>query len=145
MSFAVKKPFDPVRFWKYIQDKFPAGVIRSKGLFWLASRPAQALVWSQAGGSLRTDPAGVWWSSMPYQKRIMYDAFVDNQDYIESGWHREFGDRKNELVFIGQDMDEAEMRKDLEACLSTEEELFDQEWKEGYEDNWPVYRPDAPR
>ncbi|MEM6377802.1 MAG: GTP-binding protein [Bacteroidota bacterium] len=143
--FRSKKPFDPDRFWKYIQDKFPATVIRSKGLFWLASRPSQALVWSQAGGSLRTDPAGVWWSSMPYQDRIMYDAFVDNQDYIEHGWHRDFGDRKNELVFIGQEMDEAKMRGELEACLSTDEELSWQEWKEGYEDDWPVYRPDTPR
>ena len=146
-SFVVrsKKPFDPTRFWKYIQDKFPATVIRSKGLFWLASRPAQALVWSQAGGSLRTDPAGVWWSSMSYQDRIMYDAFVDNQDYIEHGWHIDFGDRKNELVFIGQEMDEAKMRADLEACLSTDEELSTQEWKAGYEDEWPVYRPDTPK
>lgn len=64
-----KKPFDPVRFWNYIQHEFPNTIIRSKGLFWLASRPDQALVWGQAGGSLRADSAGVWWSSMPYHKR----------------------------------------------------------------------------
>ena len=51
------KPFDPNRFWNYVQHKFPSTVIRSKGLFWLASRPNQALIWGQAGGSLRADSA----------------------------------------------------------------------------------------
>ncbi|NRB50251.1 MAG: GTP-binding protein [Saprospiraceae bacterium] len=135
-----KRPFDPVRFWQYIQDKFASTIIRSKGMFWLASRPEQALVWSQAGGSLRADSAGVWWSSMPYQQRIQYAVFVDNQAIIESGWDSDFGDRKNEIVFIGQDMDESRIRKDLEACLATDEELSTGKWKEGYEDEWPVQR-----
>ena len=59
-----KKPFDSVRFWNFVQSEFPNNIIRSKGLFWLASRPNQALIWSQAGGSLKSDSAGVWWSSM---------------------------------------------------------------------------------
>lgn len=135
-----KRPFDPFRFWKYIQDKFASTIIRSKGMFWLASRPAQALVWSQAGGSLRADSAGVWWSSMPYQQRIQYAVFVDNQALIESDWDANFGDRKNEIVFIGQDMDEDRIRQELEECLSTDEELSTGEWKQGYEDDWPVQR-----
>lgn len=135
-----KRPFDPVRFWKYIQDKFASTIIRSKGMFWLASRPAQALVWSQAGGSLRADSAGVWWSSMPYQQRIRYAVFVDNQSMIESDWDADFGDRKNEIVFIGQDMDEPRIRRELEACLATDEELRAGGWKQGYEDEWPVQR-----
>ncbi|MEM6380737.1 MAG: GTP-binding protein, partial [Bacteroidota bacterium] len=117
--FRSNKPFDPDRFWDYVQHRFPSTVIRSKGLFWLASRPNQALVWGQAGGSLRADSAGVWWSSMPYGDRIRYMAFIENQKEIESGWDERFGDRKNEIVFIGQDMDEKLMRKQLEACLAT--------------------------
>lgn len=135
-----KRPFNPHRFWKYIQVGFPSTVIRSKGMFWLASRPAQALIWSQAGGSLRADSAGVWWSSMPYQQRIQYAVFVDNQSMIESGWDADFGDRKNEIVFIGQDMDEPRIRRELEDCLATDEELSTAEWKQGYEDEWPVQR-----
>jgi G3E family GTPase len=65
--YRTKEPFDPVRFWNYIQKGFPLSIIRSKGLFWLASRPEQALVWGQAGGSLKADSAGVWWSSMPFE------------------------------------------------------------------------------
>lgn len=74
-----KKPFDPDRFWSYIHANFPSTVIRSKGMFWIASRPDQALVWSQAGGSLKADSAGVWWSSMPFEQRTRYMSFVENQ------------------------------------------------------------------
>ena len=138
--FRSSKPFDPNRFWAYIQNKFPATIIRSKGLFWVASRPGQAISWSQAGGSLKADSAGVWWSSMPYEKRIQYVAFVDNQKHIESNWHKFYGDRKNELVFIGQEMDEELIRKELADCLSTEKEIENKDWKEGYKDSWPVQR-----
>ena len=138
--FRSRKPFDPKRFWDYIQNKFPATIIRSKGLFWLASRPGQAISWSQAGGSLRADSAGVWWVSMPYEKRIQYVSFVDNQKFIESGWDKLYGDRKNELVFIGQEMDEELIRKDLTDCLSTDKEIDSKDWTEGYHDSWPVQR-----
>ena len=135
-----KKPFDADRFWTYIEEKFPHYIIRSKGLFWISSRPSQALFWSQAGGSLRAESAGVWWSSMPLSKREQFMSFIDNQDQIEEGWHEDFGDRKNELVFIGQDMDEEQIRKELDACLSTDEEIAAGDWKEGYDDDWPVER-----
>ncbi|UII81312.1 GTP-binding protein [Flagellimonas sp. CMM7] len=135
-----KKPFDPDRFRHYVQHEFPMNVIRSKGLFWIASRPEQALIWGQAGGSLRTDSAGVWWSSMPFQKRSQYVAFLDNQEQIEAEWDKTFGDRKNEIVFIGQVMDEERMRADLDACLATDEELESQKWSQGYHDEWPLER-----
>jgi len=135
-----KRPFDPKRFWNYIQYKFPATIIRSKGMFWLASRPDQALVWSQAGGSLKADSAGVWWSSMPYKKRMQYLTFIENQEQIETGWSKTFGDRKNEIVFIGQDMNEALIKSQLNACLATDKELASQKWRKGYKDQWPVQR-----
>jgi G3E family GTPase len=138
--FRSRKPFDADRFWRYVQQDFPHNVIRSKGLFWISSRPNQALIWGQAGGSLRTDSAGVWWDSMPYQQRIDYLAFVDNQKLIESDWTKDYGDRKNEIVFIGQDMDEEKIVARLEACLATDEELHDQKWRQGSEDSWPVER-----
>ena len=138
--YRTSKPFNSERFWDYIQNKFPSNVIRSKGLFWLDSRPAQAISWSQAGGSLKADNAGVWWSSMPFEKRIQYVAFVDNQEHIESSWDTYFGDRKNELVFIGQDMNEKLIRSELDSCLLTEIEIRSEKWKQGYEDSWPVQR-----
>ena len=138
--FRSKKPFDADRFWEYVQQKFPNTIIRSKGLFWLSSRPEQALIWGQAGGSLRADSAGVWWSSMSSQKRAQFLGFLENQEQIEKEWDPTFGDRKNEIVFIGQGMDEQNIRKHLDACLSTDNEIESNVWKNGYVDQWPVER-----
>lgn len=139
--FRTKRPFHPERFWNYTQHQFPQNILRSKGLFWLASRPDQALIWGQAGGSLRSDSAGVWWSSMPFEKRIQQMAFVENQAHIESDWDVAFGDRKNEIVFIGQNLDEPQIRKELNACLLSESELTSINLEEDrFEDDWPVER-----
>ncbi|CAM1366988.1 GTP-binding protein [Tenacibaculum xiamenense] len=133
-----QKPFDPRRFWEFINEKFPNSVIRSKGLFWIASRPNQALVWGQAGGSLKADSAGVWWSSMTSEERTQYAAFIENRDQIESQWDTTFGDRKNEIVFIGQEMEEELIKSELDLCLATDEEIASLQWKTGYADNWPL-------
>lgn len=140
-----KWPFDPERFWNFVQQDFPKSIIRSKGLFWLASRPGQALVWGQAGGSVRADSTGIWWSSMPFEQRMQYGVFVENQELIEKDWHPRFGDRSTELVFIGQDMDEQGIREQLDACLSTAEELAVEDWEDGYLDAWPVQRTQLPK
>lgn len=133
-----KKPFNPNRFWSFIQHQFPSTVIRSKGLFWMTSRPDQALIWGQAGGSLKADNAGVWWSSVPFEERIRNISFIENQEYVEADWHEEFGDRKNEIVFIGQNMNQKQIISDLDNCLANAEELVDERWTFGYEDDWPV-------
>ncbi len=136
--FRDQRPFHPQRFWHYVQNDWDARIFRSKGLFWLASRPDDALNWSQAGGSLRAEKAGRWWSSMAYQQRIQYEAFVRNQAYIESRWHADWGDRMNELVIIGQDMDRRQIEADLERCLLKDWEV--ELLKKGYqfEDDWPL-------
>ena len=137
--FRSKKPFHPERFLNFIQNDFPTNVIRSKGLFWLGSRSDQAMIWSSAGGSIKSDPAGVWWASMPFSERINYTAFIDNQASIESDWEPPFGDRKIELVFIGQQLNPDIIKNQLENCLLNDEELLD--WKDGKfqkNDNWPV-------
>ena len=134
-----KKPFHPERFLDYVKTKFPSNIIRSKGLFWIASRSDQALVWSTAGGSVKTDPAGVWWASMPFTERINYSAFVNNQQHIESEWGVDFGDRKIELVFIGQNLDVKSIVQDLDNCLLDDFEI--EKWKNNQFtkiDKWPI-------
>jgi G3E family GTPase len=132
-------PFDPERFWQYFQTRFPPNIIRSKGLFWIASRPDQALIWGQAGGSIRTDSAGVWWCSMPFSKRIQFLSFIENQDEIEAKWDPTFGDRKTEIVIIGQNLDEDQIRQELDACLVPLDRLHEN-WQLGFQDEWPVER-----
>jgi G3E family GTPase len=136
--FRAKRPFHPERFWNYLNNNWDASIFRSKGLFWLASRPNDAINWSQAGGSLRAEKAGVWWCSMPYQERIQYPSFVTNQSLIESRWDAKWGDRKNELVIIGQDLDKEQIQLELQLCLLSNEEI--NLFKEGhrFKDPFPI-------
>ena len=137
--FRDKRPFHPQRFWDYLNQDWHTNIIRSKGLFWIASRKDDALNWSQAGGSLKADRAGVWWSSMPYGERISYAGFVDNQKDIESRWDKRFGDRQNELVIIGQQMDKETIIKEMEACLCSEKEIRDMEVGLWFKDPFPEH------
>ena len=137
--FRSKKPFHPERFLTYLNERFPQNIIRSKGLFWLASRSDQALLWSSAGGSCKADNAGVWWASMPFSKRLDHPSFSENQQQIESGWDLEFGDRKIELVFIGQHLDKKGMIAELEDCILTDPEI--EIWEKQLfpqQDQWPI-------
>ena len=127
--FRSQKPFHPGRLWEYLNDDYPTNIIRAKGMFWLASRRNEALSFSQAGGSLKIDYAGVWWASMPYKERIVNSDFAFNQQQIEARWSATYGDRMNELVFIGQDLDKPQILADLQGCLITEIEkmMYDQQ------------------
>jgi G3E family GTPase len=138
--FRNKLPFHPVRFFRFLSENWPLSIIRSKGMFWIASRPSLAINWSQAGGSLRLEPAGSWWASMPFRERMMYPTFVENREEIEARWDKNFGDRMNELVFIGQDMDEAQIRSELKACLLTYDEVLRYLSGEEFEDPFPVWQ-----
>ena len=137
--FRDKRPFHPARFWHYVNNEWDGAIIRSKGLFWIASRPNDALNWSQAGGSLRADRAGVWWASLTIIERNQHPAFQQNEEYIMNKWDKRFGDRQNELVFIGQDMEEEAITLELKACLCSEEEIQGMEAKTfEFLDQWPV-------
>ena len=135
--FRNQKPFHPERFWKYLNEEYPYGVIRAKGLFWLASRPNDAINFSQAGGSSRIEKAGVWWAGMPFNERIQYRSFIDNREFIESKWSSLWGDRMNELVFIGQDIEKEKMITELEKCLLQDNELEHFKCGKEFEDPFP--------
>ncbi|SDH00170.1 GTP-binding protein [Chitinophaga filiformis] len=133
-----RKPFHPERFWHYLNNDWHSNIIRSKGLFWLASRKDDALNWSQAGGSLRAERAGVWWCSMPYMERIRYASFLDNEDEIEERWDKRFGDRYNELVIIGRALEKDTIIRELNDCLCNETELAIMEKGASFRDEFPV-------
>ena len=135
--FRSQKPFHPERFWKYLNNDYPAEIIRAKGLFWLASRPDDALSFSQAGGSSRMEKAGFWWCSMPMKERLNYPSFVANQTYIESKWSKQWGDRLNELVFIGQHMNKENISSNLEKCLLNDDEIISFQNKKVFKDPFP--------
>lgn len=122
-----RKPFHPERFWQYINERWPGNIIRSKGLFWLVSRPDIAVNWSQAGGSLRAEKAGYWWCAIP---RKQWQMDPETYELITSRWDARFADRYNELVIIGQELDTHDIIIDLDSCLCTESEI--KNFRDGY-------------
>ncbi|MFY0475877.1 zinc metallochaperone GTPase ZigA [Achromobacter marplatensis] len=117
--FRAKRPFHPRRFWDCVHQEWP-GVVRSKGYFWLVTRPAFAASWSQAGAIVRHGAAGYWWAALP---REQWPEDVESRKAILSDWDPVYGDRRQELVLIGIGMDEAALRARLQACLMTQEEM----------------------
>jgi G3E family GTPase len=137
--FRSRRPFHPERFWHYLNTGWHSNIIRSKGLFWLASRPADAINFSQAGGSLRAEKAGVWWTCIPAEERLKYLAFRENKEAIEAKWDQRFGDRLNELVIIGQHLDKSAILAEMETCLCTVTEVAAMEKGYAFKDTFPVW------
>lgn len=96
-------------------------LIRSKGYFWLASRPDFAGQWNQAGGIADYGFAGLFWSAIPKKQ---WPTDPESLAAIEENWIEPFGDRRQELVFIGQELDKAALLQALEDCLLTQEEVL---------------------
>lgn len=117
--FRARRPFHPTRFSQFIENDLK-GVVRSKGFFWLASRPHYAGSWSQAGGVSRQGGAGMWWASAPKER---WPEDPETLEFIMQNWVEGTGDARQEIVFIGMDMDEAVLRQKLEAALLTDEEM----------------------
>lgn len=101
-----------------------ARVIRSKGFCWINTSPSERMYWSHAGKSMLMDRSGVWWGCMsPEQLQWMKEVSPEDFETIQETWLDEWADRRQELVFIGQQMDEAAIRQLLDSCLLTPDEL----------------------
>lgn len=128
-SYQARRPFHPKKFFDFLYQDWPQGkLIRSKGYFWLASRPQVAGHWHQAGGIAHHGPAGMFWKAVPIDE---WPQDEESQSFIKSKWQEPFGDMRQELVFIGQHLDENVMKKSLDDCLLSEEELLQgqEAWK----------------
>lgn len=136
--FRDRRPFHPGRFWEYISKSWPTTILRSKGLFWIASRPHHALLWSQAGGSLKADLFGTWWAAYSEKERMSNPGYAENKSLILEKWDSQFGDRMNELVIIGQDLDKESISKELSACLVSKQESKHYSLSTQFNDEWPI-------
>lgn len=136
--FRDHRPFHPERFWHFVQHQWPSNIVRSKGIFWLASRPDHAILWSQAGGSSKAEIYGKWWASVPARERRRRPAFMADREAIMKKWDTVWGDRLNELVIIGTQMDKRLLSLALEACLITGDEMLDFQQGKGFADPWPL-------
>jgi len=117
--YRARRPFHPQRFWEVVNHQLD-GVIRSKGYFWLASRPDYAAIWSQAGAVARQGYAGRWWVSVP---RMDWPQDADSLNFIAEQWQEGIGDARQELVFIGIEMDEKRIIAALDHALLTPHEM----------------------
>ncbi|MFT4269480.1 MAG: zinc metallochaperone GTPase ZigA [Pantoea sp.] len=117
--YRARRPFHPQRFWHAVNHQLE-GVIRSKGYFWLASRPEYAAMWSQAGAVARHGYAGHWWASIPRER---WPQDEESLAFIARHWQEGIGDARQELVFIGIEMDEDQVRNALEHALLTPAEM----------------------
>ncbi len=114
-----RRPMHAQRFWQLIHQPWQ-GVLRSKGWFWLASQHDIAGNWSQAGGACRHGPAGLWGAAVAEED---WPADPDWLAEVREVWEAPWGDRRQELVLIGIDMDEPALRAQLNACLLDDAEL----------------------
>jgi G3E family GTPase len=137
--FKSKIPFHPQRFLNYLEHVMPTSIIRTKGIFWIASRPDDAISLGQAGTSLKLEKAGVWWDSIPHQERLLMQAYKETRKDLEKKWDKTWGDRETELVFIGQNYDEKECKKQLEDCILTPKEVLMYNSSYQFDDTFSTY------
>lgn len=141
-SYAARRPFNPQKFYDFLHSTEEYGkLIRSKGFFWLATRPEFAGQWSQAGGIARYGFAGMFWKAVPKEN------WPEDEDYlasIEKQWVEPFGDMRQELVFIGQNLDQTRMTSSLNQCLLTEDEMLrGKQYWESLQDPFPEWEQEA--
>ena len=121
-SYEARRPFNPTKFFKFLHGTKDYGkLIRSKGFFWLATRPEFAGQWSQAGGIAHYGFAGMFWKAVPKKD------WPSDEEYLESikeQWVEPFGDMRQELVFIGQNLDKEKILERLDGCLLSEDEVL---------------------
>ena len=123
--YRARQPFDPARIHALLNGDLP-GVIRAKGHFWIATRPDWAAEFSLAGAMSSVTPLGRWWSTVPRDRWPTHpDALRDLRD----AWIEPWGDRRQELVFIGTGMDATAVRARLDAALVPAEGFTPEAWR----------------
>ena len=121
-TYEARRPFHPDKFYEFLHNTKQYGkLIRSKGFFWLATRPEFAGQWSQAGGIAHYGFAGMFWMSVPRKDWPTDEEYLES---IKKQWVEPFGDMRQELVFIGQGLDKERIINDLNNCLLSESEML---------------------
>ena len=122
--YRARAPFNPAKIHDVLNGDLP-GVIRAKGHFWLASRPNWVAEFSLAGAVSSVTPLGGWWASVPRER---WPTHPDALAEVAGKWAEPWGDRRQELVFIGSDMNEADLRAKLDAALVQADGFTPEAW-----------------
>jgi G3E family GTPase len=111
--YRARQPFIPEKIMALLNGDMP-GVIRAKGHFWIATRPEWVAEFSLAGALSSVKPLGTWWACVPKDR---WPENASAQAYLQEHWSEPWGDRRQELVFIGADIDWDALKSKLDACL----------------------------
>ncbi len=133
--YRARAPFHPERIHAVLNAALP-GVIRAKGHFWIATRPNWVAEFSLAGAVSSVTPLGGWWASVPKER---WPTHPDALGEVAAKWQEPWGDRRQELVFIGHGMDEAGLRAALDAALVDAREFTPKVWAD-LPDPFPGWR-----
>lgn len=133
--YRARQPFDPAKLHAFLTDGGLDHVVRAKGHFWLATRPDWVGELAVAGSQTMTSRMGRWWGALPKHHWPDDDRF---ERFVAQPWDDEWGDRRQELVFIGIGMDEALIRKRLDACLLPVKRFTPEMWM-GLRDPFPSW------
>ena len=135
--YRARQPFDPAKFHAFLIDGGLDSVVRAKGHFWLATRPDWVGELAVAGAQTMTARMGRWWASIPKNHWPDDNRFAD---FVAQHWHDDWGDRRQELVFIGIGMDEARIRRRLDDALLPVKAFTSDMWV-GLRDPFPSWQP----
>jgi len=134
--YRARLPFVPERILKVLNGDLP-GVIRAKGHFWISTRPDWVAEFSLAGALSSVQPLGTWWASVPEERRPTHDSA---RAYMQAHWQDPWGDRRQEIVFIGAGIDWPTLKARLDACLVPAVAGLGPDTLPDYPDPFPIWR-----
>ncbi|MEM8935643.1 MAG: GTP-binding protein [Pseudomonadota bacterium] len=138
--YRARRPFQPEAIHALLNGSLP-GVIRAKGHFWIATRPKWVVEYSLAGALSSVTPLGTWWASVPRDRWPEGEAI---DAYIQDHWQEPFGDRRQEIVFIGAGIDWPALKARLDAALLPEDEDYSPDVKFRMPDPFPQWATQMP-
>ena len=134
--YRARRPFVPEKVHAVLNGALP-GVIRAKGHFWIATRPDWAAEFSLAGALSSVRPLGTWWASIPEERRPQHESA---QAYLKANWQEPWGDRRQEIVFIGSGIDWPALKARLDAALVPEMIATGPDSLPDFVDPFPMWR-----
>ncbi|MBX3148769.1 zinc metallochaperone GTPase ZigA [Candidatus Obscuribacterales bacterium] len=135
--YRARRPFHPEKLRRFLDAEW-SGVLRSKGFLWIATRMDYSIEWSQAGGACRIEPGAMWWAAMDKEKWPQDSLLLKE---LHQSWQEPWGDRRQELVFIGIDMPKDWIIEQLDRCLLSDGDMLLAEagWQE-FSDPFPEWQ-----
>ncbi|UWR74914.1 GTP-binding protein [Phaeobacter inhibens] len=138
--YRARQPFVPEQILALLNGDLP-GVIRAKGHFWISTRPDWVAEFSLAGALSSVKPLGTWWASVPVERHPTHEQA---RAYIKAHWQEPWGDRRQELVFIGSGIDWPRLKAQLDGCLVPADVATGPDQLPDYTDPFPIWRrPEA--